>query len=336
MTETDALLVRELEIDVSEAVGLAERVHTAVTLVAPRVTSPRAVIAFGFPGGGYNRRYFDLDVALDGQGGSSEARWHAARGWWYVACDHIGVGDSSHPDPESLTFELLAAANAATVREVCARIAAGTVTDELPAVDVAARLGFGQSMGGCLTIVAQAHHRTFDGIGVLGYSAIHTVLPAPTGANTGPPSVERGTGGVSIEATTAAIGDDTFRYAFHWDDVPATIVDIDLARYPMRDHERVPAWGRGAMPPPCAVSMMSPGVVGPEAAAVEVPVLIAAGERDVLPEPRAEPAAYGSRDISVFVVPRMAHMHNFATTRELLWQRVHHWGDRVAARGALH
>jgi hypothetical protein len=27
----------------------------------------------------------------------------------------------------------------------------------------------------------------------------------------------------------------------------------------------------------------------------------------------------------------MAHMHNFAGTRERLWQRVHAWGDTVAA-----
>ena len=37
---------------------------------------------------------------------------------------------------------------------------------------------------------------------------------------------------------------------------------------------------------------------------------------------------YSSRDVSVFVVERMAHMHNFAQTREMLWQRL----ERFAAR----
>jgi hypothetical protein len=32
----------------------------------------------------------------------------------------------------------------------------------------------------------------------------------------------------------------------------------------------------------------------------------------------------------VYVVERMAHMHNFATTRHRLWVRLHHWGQGVA------
>jgi pimeloyl-ACP methyl ester carboxylesterase len=60
--------------------------------------------------------------------------------------------------------------------------------------------------------------------------------------------------------------------------------------------------------------------------AIEVPVLIGVGERDVCPNPWAEPAAYSrSGDIALLVVPRMAHMHNFAPTRELLWQRIADW-----------
>jgi pimeloyl-ACP methyl ester carboxylesterase len=321
----------DVDIDISDAVGLSAPLQTRVRVVAPPERTEPAVVAFGFPGGGYNRLYFDLDVELEGSGGSSEARWHAERGWWYVACDHLGVGDSSHPDPESLDFEILAAANNATAREVCIRLEAGTLDHHLPAVEVGARLGFGQSMGGCLTIVAQARHQTFDGIGVLGYSAVHTVLPTPTGSAPNQPSVERGAAGVSIEATSAAIGSDVFAYGFHWDDVPRAIVERDLHMYPLREHDDAPAWGRGATPPPCAVSMMSPGVVASEAAAVDVPVLIAVGERDVVTAPLAEPAAYASTtDVCVYIAPRMAHMHNFATTRELLWKRSHAWGDRVA------
>jgi hypothetical protein len=42
-----------------------------------------------------------------------------------------------------------------------------------------------------------------------------------------------------------------------------------------------------------------------------------------------------SNDISVFIVPKMAHMHNFAGTRELLWQRVCHWSQMIARRKRL-
>jgi pimeloyl-ACP methyl ester carboxylesterase len=321
--------VHDLEIDVGT------RGHTAVSVFVPSHIRDEAVVAFGFPGGGYNRAYFDLAVELPGPGGPSEARWHAERGWWYVACDHLGVGDSSHPDPELLTIETLAAANNATVRAVCERIAAGTLADVLPPVKIAARLGFGQSMGGCLTIVAQARHRTFDGIGVLGYSALHTLLPTPDGMPAEQPNESRGTDELDVAATSAAIGDAVFRYAFHWEDVPPEIVDLDLKQYPLRDHASVPAWGRDAVPPPSAITMLSPGAVAAEAAAVDVPVLIASGERDVVPDPHAETCAYASRDVCMFVVPTMAHMHNFAGTREVLWRRIHSWGDRIASeRGA--
>ena len=83
--------------------------------------------------------------------------------------------------------------------------------------------------------------------------------------------------------------------------------------------------------PQCAVAMMSPGFFTAEASQIEVPVLVVVGERDVCPNPWAEPSAYwSSRDVSLYVVPCMAHMHNFASTRELLWRRLDLWSRSVA------
>ena len=83
--------------------------------------------------------------------------------------------------------------------------------------------------------------------------------------------------------------------------------------------------------PVCARLMMTPRYVAQEAAAIDVPVLIAAGERDVVPDPHAEPGAFeSSPDVSLYVVPGMAHMHNFATTRRLLWDRIADWSLMVA------
>ena len=82
--------------------------------------------------------------------------------------------------------------------------------------------------------------------------------------------------------------------------------------------------------PPSAIEMVEPGCVSEEAAAITVPVLVAVGERDVVPDPRAEPQAYAhSPDITVFVAPRMSHMHNFASTREQFWARLHAWGNAI-------
>jgi len=83
--------------------------------------------------------------------------------------------------------------------------------------------------------------------------------------------------------------------------------------------------------PVCARLMMTPRYVAQEAAAIDVPVLIAAGERDVVPDPHAEPGAFeSSPDVSLYVVPGMAHMHNFATTRRLLCDRIAAWSLMAA------
>jgi pimeloyl-ACP methyl ester carboxylesterase len=92
----------------------------------------------------------------------------------------------------------------------------------------------------------------------------------------------------------------------------------------------MPEWGT-AKAPVCAVTLLSPGVVAPEAAVIDVPVFVGVGERDVVPDPHEEPRAYPrSPDVTVFLCPRMAHMHNFASTREAFWRRLHHWGNGVA------
>ena len=172
-------------------------------------------------------------------------------------------------------------------------------------------------MGGCFTIVQQGRHATYDGIGILGFSALQTVLSFPPGT----PS----------DADVFAPRDDGLpmvTWCFHYDDEPADVVDEDMRGYPMR--ARMPAWGSATMPP-SAIEMIEPGCVREEAAAVTVPVLVAVGERDVVPNPRAEPQAYAqSPDITVYTCPRMSHMHNFASTRERFWARLHSWGETVA------
>ena len=66
-----------------------------------------------------------------------------------------------------------------------------------------------------------------------------------------------------------------------------------------------------------------------------MPVLLATGERDVCHPPAEEVAALkAATDISVLVVPRMAHMHNFATTAALLWERLDEFVTHVTRTSA--
>jgi pimeloyl-ACP methyl ester carboxylesterase len=312
----------DLTVDVTDSAGLAEPLQTraTVTLPDPATLGAPPVVCFGFPGGGYSRGYFTFDMpdgSARGQAGG-QAAWHAQRGWIFVSCDHLFVGESSAPtDPTRLTFGVVAAANAATVAHVTSRLAHGTVSDGFPPVRDAVLLGIGQSMGGCFTIVQQGRHATYDGIAALGFSAIQTTLAFPPGT----PS----------DADAFAPRDDGLpivTWCFHYDDEPPDLVDQDMRGYPVR--ERMPVWGSATVPP-CAFEMLQPGCVRDDAAAITVPVLVGVGERDVVPDPRAEPKAYAqSPDITVLVCPGMSHMHNFASTRESFWQRLQDWGDSVA------
>jgi pimeloyl-ACP methyl ester carboxylesterase len=326
--------VHELRVAVSDRLQPAGPIEIAATLFLPEpeaLLSPPVVI-FGVPGGGYSRGYFDMH--FPGHESYSEAEYHTARGFIFVACDPVGVGDSTLLEPAQITFELLAACHDAAVREICARLAAGTLAAGFPALSHFLRIGIGQSMGGKITVLAQGLHRTFDGIGVLGASAIHTVLPQPTeagyeAARSGH-TLSRGAAvdGQSVAQSSRSIGD--FVYPFHWEDVPGDIIQADMGGgYPLR---RPPPPPFGSLTiPPCAVTMMSPGAIAREAAAITVPVLVGVGERDTCPNPLAEPAAYPkSDDVAVYIVPRMAHMHNFASTRAQLWQLIEAWARRLS------
>jgi alpha-beta hydrolase superfamily lysophospholipase len=334
----------DLRIDVSDAAGIGEPAVVAVTVHLPDPAGmlEQPVICFAKPGGGYSRGYYTVD--LPGPATGAQAEWHASRGWIFASVDHLGVGDSTvFEDPDVLTYTVVAAANHAAEEEIIGRLRAGTLSDGFPPVDDALRLGIGQSMGGCMTVIQQGRYHCYDGIGVLGYSAVHTTtqmrdgsrggvpwvprdVPPSTGVTVGPP--------MSAEAIAALVAQfgavdpaapPALGFGFHYDDVAPEIVRADLDGFPAR-HGNVPAWGSGTLPLAVAAWCMAPGAIAPEAAAIVSPVLVAMGERDVLADPRGELRAYQSAtSVDFYVCPRMGHMHNFAGTREMLWRRIEDW-----------
>lgn len=347
----------DLRVDVSQAAALGETVEVALTvhLPDPRLLPEAPVVCFAKPGGGYSKGYYTED--LPGPAKGAQAAWHADRGWIFVSVDHLGVGASTViADPNRLDYTTVSAGNAAAEAEVLRRLADGTLHDGFPAVHDPLVLGIGQSMGGCMTIVQQGRHHSYDGIAVLGYSAVHTAVGLPFGYRLALPWVPRdinpasGTTVVSrpkakemaalmaLAAQVGGTGGETpplMGYCFHYDDVDPALVKADLDDFPTRGGN-VPAWASGTLPQSVASWCMSPGAVASEAAAVDVPVLVAMGERDVVADPRGELRAYASASsVDFYVCPRMGHMHNFASTRELFWQRIELWSDWVrTARNA--
>jgi pimeloyl-ACP methyl ester carboxylesterase len=168
----------------------------------------------------------------------------------------------------------------------------------------------------------QGGHRTFDGIAMLGSSLIGTTLPVRPGA----PEIVIPDGTPPEQAAQIVLANTDWNWAFHWEDTPvpdelAALIAADVADgLPVR--RAAPAWGSLTWPG-FGPSAMLPGAVADEAARIDVPVLLAMGERDVCHPPAEEVAALkAATDISVLVVPQMAHMHNFAVTRTLLWERL--------------
>ena len=258
-----------------------------------------------------------------------------------MSVDHLGVGESSQHDPDALTFSAVVGAAQAAEAVVVQKLAAGTLMDGLGRVERPVRIGIGQSMGGSLTVLQQGRYHCYDGIGVLGYSVFHTLPPTPPGVpdlvlpwtpRDVLPSAGVFTNAPALAAGTAVDGEAvSLAWGFHYDDVDPAVVARDMDDYPAR-HGDLPSWGSATIPGTVALWCVSPGSTLTEAAAIRCPVLLSMGERDVVVDPVGEPRAYGSAlSVDLFVCPKMAHMHNFAGTRELFWRRIETWADWVRA-----
>lgn len=338
----------EIVIDVSDAAGLdvPASVGATVALPDPALLPDRPVVCLARPSSSYARGYYTCD--LPGAGSGAQAGFHAAQGWIFVALDTLGCTGDPTIDPEDLTFRLLAATGHAAEREILLRLANGVLLAGYPPVNQPVKVGIGHSLGGALAIYQQAHHRSYDGLAVLGFGAVRSHPPVPPGAPevvtawyARDAALEDCREPLNARAVARAEGQpdaawEALAWGFHHDDVPPDVVEQDLAHYEAIARERgqrddSPPWYAARTPTRAARSTLTPGIVASEAAAVDVPVLVATGERDLVPDPAGEPRAYlSSPGVDVFNCPRMGHVHNMAGTRRLLWERIHAFGEWCA------
>jgi pimeloyl-ACP methyl ester carboxylesterase len=292
------------------------------------VGEPRTVLVC-IPGGGMSRGYFDVDAPGE-HGNYSMAHHMADRGFVVVTLDPPGVGESDVPDDGY-------ALNVQTVADTCARavdivlgmLRAGEIDGVAAANERNGRLtsvGVGHSAGGMITTVQQARHRQHAAIALFGFG------------NNGRVAAGESKMADVFEALEAL--DD--REEFH-----RQVAELARTRFgtplPKSSNTSTSPFLLGGMEVPDAVldalgdvksnliavigltSMVS-GSTATEMAAVDVPVFLGIGERDITGPAHAIPAAYSrAPEVLLYVLPGAGHNHNVAPNRELLWDRLARW-----------
>lgn len=294
----------------------AERIVIAAWLFLPddlAKLGPEPVVMTLLSGGSYDKRYYHVEIP--GHPGYSAGEYLANLGNIVLVPDHLGVGESSRlPVQAQATRQMVALANHAAVGQLAERLRRGKVHPSLPPIAAFHNIGGGHSMGGMQTITQQAEYATYDAVMILGYTAdgVHmTINGQLIRADTlpgEPPS------GDYLKGSR-----DFLHEGFHWSDVPAEVIAADDAL---------------AVETPALIGMQSirTGVVAEDAARIEAPVYLCLGERDVSPDPHAEPAYYKRcRDFTLHILPKSGHCQNFASTRQIMWNRMHAWARSVAS-----
>jgi pimeloyl-ACP methyl ester carboxylesterase len=297
----------------------------ALEVVGPgEAAQPRAVL-FCFPGGGMNRRYFDVAVP-----GYSFARYASERGFLVILADHPGVGDSDAPhDGWTLTPKMVASIDAAAVDRALALLRAGDV-DGIPPLDPAAVvIGVGHSMGAHLLIHQQALDSRFAALVLLGWAG--RGLPEYLD------EADRTLGELD-QADPAAFAAELVagaRRRFR-DPFPAGRGGGSelLIKNAMPDDVREALAGvRAPLLAVAGHASMIPGSASRAAAAVDVPVFLGVGEHDIATGHRLIPNEFpASADITLFVLAGAGHNQNVEPGREQLWERVTSWAGQLADR----
>jgi pimeloyl-ACP methyl ester carboxylesterase len=299
----------DLRFDVTDAVHLGEPAHITGTLFVPDRAHHPLTIALLVPGGGFTRRYYDLD--LPGHEDYSAALYLAERGIVAVAIDSLGTGESSVPDDgRRVTLDISAAALGEVARQLRTMAAEGRLDLSLP-VDTPFLVGIGHSLGGCTMTLQQGADAACDAVAILGFSCqyIQTAIDPKTGQRLRP-RIPSGNGYNRSDPAT-------HRDRFYTASVPIAVIEAEEA-------------GRVAMPDGVA-EVLIPGRSAPAAARIEVPVLLGFGEFDVSPDPWKEPGYYtASRDVTLLLLADAAHCHNSASGRVGFWRRIGDWIETVA------
>jgi pimeloyl-ACP methyl ester carboxylesterase len=281
-------------VDVSGALAGAS---VAATLYEPTQRS-RALLVCS-PGGTYPRAVLDLPLA-----GYEMASWLARAGLSVLTIDPLGTGDSTRPaDGDEVRLELAAAALATAVGQV-----------RPPGQLV---IGVGHSLGAAITVAAQARHRAFDAIAVLGYSPSFSFLDA--------------------DPACPADAEERWRWALaRYVAADPELWSSSYVSFPRGDE--LPALSAHYTPVPRGLAVEfgnTPDGLA-DAYAVDVPVYLGFGATDVS-TPTVEREHYASSpSITGHVLEGAGHDQFTAARRVELWRDLLRWSTSLITAEAAH
>jgi alpha-beta hydrolase superfamily lysophospholipase len=290
----------------------------AITVTAePSRLGGAPPVFFCVPGGGLDRGYYDLRA---GGPRFSFAAQMAKRGGICIAIDPLGIGGSTRPRHGfELTAELHAVALARLKQQVCARLRAGNLTASLPPLPGLRSIGVGHSVGARLLLFQQDTEPGYDALVLLGFGT--GGLPAVLDDEL------RGYAGDAAGARANAVRLTRGRYT---DPYPALEVEGRGRKiYGGRPDPQALAAMRGCRAPllaTVAVLVMIPGSSAPQAARIDVPVLLAAGDSDLCGPVRELGACFPlSPHVSVIELAATGHSHFAFPSVDELFPRIAAW-----------
>lgn len=304
------MIRHHFSVDVTAAANFGEPTHVAAELLLPEGRAPNLLFVC-VPGGGMNRHYFDLPTPK-GEAEVSFAKAMCARGHAVALLDPPGAGDSTCPaDAYLLHPDSMAAAANVVVDHILEAMRQGSIDACCPAVPRIRSIGIGHSLGALITTVQQARYAQHHAVALLGFHVA----------------------GLADHLTDADRALDK-EYA------RANLVELARKRFPSAAWHEMPVSSstrrvstacatERVMVTPSLMAML-PDIVAPDAAAINVPVLIGLGDADLHGDPYRTPQAYtASPEVTLIVLPQTRHNHFVYPSRTYLYDRIACWAEHL-------
>ena len=300
------------------SVGEIANVHLGVEVHFPAEQTgsvDRRIAFVCLPGGGMRRQFFDLPVA--GDDSFSFAKAMTAQGYTCVLVDHPGIGDSDQPqDGFLLTPALLAQIHAAVLQ---------ALPEHLPDLAGIATIGVGHSMGAMISLIQQYQHPLHAGLVLLGFG--FDGLPQYLH-----PKV------LGLLDDKAALQAASVEFAKKFFKVGYPVMQGGGGRiYQGGNADRAGVAGIKAVSThmlavPAFMSML-PHHWDAMANAIDVPVLVALGDKDLVKPPDNVDQMFSSSPaVDLMVLPETGHSQFLFPSRLDLFSKLGHWAEQQSIR----